>query len=75
MVITLIICLPITALVVGFLVLKSVNLGLRWQLNIKDNKEPELHNPIAETVKEHKQQKQAEISKSLFDEWTNGKED
>lgn len=55
--IALIICIPITAIVVGFLVLKSVQLGLKWQIQAEKKQEPELKSPIQPIV-EAVQQKQ-----------------
>jgi Na+/H+-dicarboxylate symporter len=55
--IALIICIPITAIVVGFLVLKSVQVGLRWQIQTAQKQEPELKSPIqpiVEAVQENK---------------------
>jgi hypothetical protein len=72
MVIALIICIPITAAVVGFLVLKSVCLGLKWQMQTKEGIEPELKDPITETVQTRKVEKQVQYSKEQFEEWING---
>jgi hypothetical protein len=75
MTITLIICIPITALVVGFLVLKSVQLGLRWQLQTKQEQPPTFDSPIQpiiDKVEQKQQVKQAEASESVFNEWMNG---
>lgn len=77
MVIILALCIPLTAVVVGFFVLKSVQLGLRWQIQTTHQKPPELHipNPIQPIV-EAKQEKQAvkeeKEFQSLLDEWVNG---
>lgn len=75
----LIICIPITALVVGFLVLKSVHMGLRWQYELKQEKQPtfEIPNPITpivEVVQEKQQVKHQEEVKSVFNEWVHGEE-
>lgn len=73
--IALIICIPITALVVGFLVLKSVNLGLKWQMQVKENKEPELKSvftPVVEAVQTQKAENQTNAAKQIMDEWING---
>lgn len=67
----LIICIPITSLVVGFLVLKAVQLGLRWQGEVKQEQPPTMKpipNPIA-TVFDAKQEKQVE---NIVDEWFHG---
>ncbi len=67
----LIICIPITALVVGFLVLKAVQLGLRWQVEVKNEQAPSMKsipNPIAPIV-EARQEKEVE---NMLSEWMNG---
>lgn len=65
--------IPITALVVGFLVLKAVQLGLRWQVEVKQEQPPSMHvpeisNPIA-PVFEAKQEREAQ---NIVSEWLNG---
>lgn len=77
-VIILALCIPITALVVGFLTFKSVHLGLKWQYQAKQEQPPTLDNPIQPILDkvEHKQQaKQEEEIKSVFGEWVNGAEE
>lgn len=78
MITTLIICIPITALVVGFLVLKSVHIGLKWQYQTKQEHQPTLNSPIQpiiEKVEQKQQAKQEEEVKSVFNEWVNGVEE
>lgn len=74
MTIALIICIPITAIVVGFLVLKSVQLGLRWQLQIKHEEKPtmEVHNPITTVVNEVKEKQVEKEQANILNEWLNG---
>lgn len=73
-------CIPLTAVIVGFFVLKSVQLGLRWQIQTMQNKPPDLKipNPIQPIV-EMKQAKQAEQQgkemQNILDEWVNGAEE
>lgn len=69
MVIALIICIPITTLVVGFFVLKSVQLGLRWQIQTTNKQEPELKNPIVEAVQAKKADELMEYSKQQMKEY------
>lgn len=70
-----IICIPITAMVVGFLVLKSVQMGLRWQLQMQQNQEPTMENPVKEVI-ENKQTEQINTqAANIVDEWVNGKKD
>jgi hypothetical protein len=61
--IALIICLPITAIVVGFLVLKSVQLGLKWQLQTAQKQEPELKSPMQPIVEAVQGKKAEELNK------------
>lgn len=71
--IVLIICIPITAIVVGFLVLKSVQLGLKWQIQTAEKKEPELHSPIdkvVEAVQTKKAEEKAQYSIEQMREWS-----
>jgi hypothetical protein len=78
MVTVLIICIPITALVVGFLVLKSVQLGLRWQMETKQEQQPTLKtpiHPIIEKVEQKQAEKQEKEVNSIFNEWVNGAEE
>jgi hypothetical protein len=77
MVILLALCIPLTAVVVGFLTLKSVQLGLRWQIQTTQHKPPELKipNPIAPIIeaKQTKEvQQQEKDMQTLMDEWMNG---
>jgi hypothetical protein len=74
----LIICIPITALVVGFLVLKSVHLGLKWQFQAKQEQPPTLDSPIQpilDRVESKQQAKQVDEVKSVYNEWMNGAEE
>lgn len=78
MITTLIICIPITALVVGFLVLKGVQLGLRWQIQAKQEQPPTFDSPIQpilDKVEQKQQAKQEDEVKSVFNEWVNGVEE
>lgn len=77
MTITLIL-IPVIIAVTGFLVLKSVHIGLKWQYQTIQKQPPTLDNPIQPIIDkvEHKQQaKQAEEVKSVFNEWVNGVEE
>ncbi|WP_335693297.1 hypothetical protein [Neobacillus drentensis] len=69
-----------TAIVVGLLTLKAVQLGLKWQMQTNKNEQPslEINNPVAPIIKA-KQEKQSiqrdnEVQ-SLLDEWINGAEE
>jgi hypothetical protein len=78
MVITLLILFPLIIAVTGFLVLKGVQLGLRWQLQTKQERPPTMESPIApimEKVEQRQAEKQQEEIKSLYSEWMNGAEE
>jgi hypothetical protein len=65
--------IPVVILATGFLTFKSVQLGLRWQIEVRQEKPPtlEVKNPIA-PVFEAKQEKEVE---SIIGEWLNGTEE
>lgn len=71
-------CIVITNCITAFLTFKGVCLGLRWQIEVKQEQPPTmkpLPNPIApivEAIQERQQVKQDEVVKSVFDEWVNG---
>lgn len=73
MVTLLILCIPLTAAVVGFFVLKAVQLGLRWQIQTMKQETPtmEIPNPIQPIVEAKEQKKQ----ENIFNEWFNGAEE
>jgi hypothetical protein len=71
-------CIPVTAIVTGFLTFKAVQLGLRWQIETKQQQEPTMTvNPIAPII-EAKQEKemiqQEKETTSILQEWLNGEE-
>jgi hypothetical protein len=65
--------IPVVILATGFLTFKSVQLGLRWQIEVRQEKPPtlEVNNPI-QPVMEAKQEK--EVS-NILEEWFNGAEE
>lgn len=77
MTIALIICLPITALVVGFLVLKATQLGLRWQVEVKREQTPTMESvnpikPVVDAVERKQEIKAMQVQQNVLDEWLNG---
>jgi hypothetical protein len=68
MVIALIICIPVAILLTGIIVLKSVQLGLRWQLQAAEKQEPVMHNPVTEAVQQKKDEKAREEAKTFIEE-------
>ena len=77
MIIILAICIPVTVIVTGFLVLKSVQLGLRWQIQTTQLKPPEMNisnpiQPIVDAIQVKQQEKQVEHANSILDEYLNG---
>ncbi|MGF6951874.1 hypothetical protein QF028_004379 [Neobacillus sp. B4I6] len=81
MTIILALCIPLTAVVVGFLTLKAVQLGLKWQIQTSKQEAPtlEIPNPIQPII-DAKQEKQAAAQQgkelqNILDEWVNGAEE
>lgn len=75
MIIILALCIPVTAIVTGFLTFKAVQLGLRWQIEVKQEEKPTMEkipNPISEIVQNTHTYKQEKESASIFNEWLNG---
>jgi len=66
--IALIICMPVAILLTGIIVLKSVQLGLRWNMQVAKKQEPIMHNPITEAVQAKKDEKAMEESKTFIEE-------
>jgi hypothetical protein len=71
-------CIPVTAIVTGFFVLKSIQLGLKWQIETKQEQIPTLQvNPIAPIIKakqEKESMQQEKETTSILHEWLNGEE-
>jgi len=63
MLIALIIAIPVTNIITGYLVFKAVQVGLRWNMQLKKDSEPTLNNPIAKHFEEKKEAKAAEQAK------------
>jgi hypothetical protein len=74
MTIILALCIPLTAFVVGFLVLKSVQLGLRWQIQTSKQEQPtlEIQNPMQPIIEARQQEKQEKEQANILYEWLNG---
>jgi hypothetical protein len=71
----LVLCIPVTAIITGFLVFKSVQLGLRWQIETKQELQPTLNSPIQpiiEKVEQKQAEKQENETASIFNEWVHG---
>lgn len=70
MVIILALCIPITAIVVGYFTLKAVQLGLRWQIETKQQQLPTMDKPLVNPFES--KPKVVQMDDSLIDEWLNG---
>jgi len=66
--IALIICIPVAILLTGIIVLKSVQLGLRWNMQVAEKQEPIMHNPIAEAVQAKNDEKARDEAKTFIEE-------
>jgi hypothetical protein len=63
-------CIPITAIVVGYFTLKAVQLGLRWQIETKQQQLPTMDKPNINPFES--KPKVMQMDDSLLDEWING---
>ena len=74
MIILLIIAIPASIALTGFLVLKSVQLGLRWQIQAQKQEQPtmEIKNPIQPIIETKQAEKQEQYVNQVIDEWLNG---
>lgn len=72
--IALIIMIPITLIVFGFFMLKSVQLGLKWGMQAKEGIQPELKPfaPIVEAVQQNKANKINNNQTEVINEWMFG---
>jgi hypothetical protein len=68
----LLILIPLAFVAGGFVAYKGVQLGLRWQIEVRQEKPPtlEVPNPITPII-EHKQEKE---TANIFNEWVHGTE-
>jgi hypothetical protein len=68
-------CIPLAFIAGGFVAYKGVQLGLRWQVEAKQEQLPTLNSPIQPIIEKAEQkqaEKQYEEIKSVFSEWTSG---
>ena len=76
MVILLILLIPITSIITGFLVLKSYNRGLTHSYDLKHDTKPiEPKNPIVEIFQSKVEKKEEKSQIDLRDEWLNDPRD
>ncbi|MEH7480245.1 hypothetical protein V7157_03865 [Neobacillus drentensis] len=70
-------CIPLTAIVVGLLTLKAVQLGLRWkiQTNMNEQLSLEINKPVAPIVKAKQSIQHEQEVQNILDEWINGVEE
>lgn len=74
MIIALICMIPVSIIATGFLVLKSVQLGLKWNMQTQQNKEPELNpvKPFIDAVQNKQADKANQYTSEVLKEWLNG---
>jgi hypothetical protein len=76
--IILLICFSLAFISGGFIAFKGVQLGLRWQMETKQEQQPTLNTPIQpiiEKVEQKQAEKQEKEVNSIFNEWVNGAEE
>ena len=71
MVIILALCIPITAILVGYFTLKAVQLGLRWQIETKQQQMPTMEKPTINPF-ESRPKQPVTIDENILAEWLNG---
>ena len=60
----------LSAFLIGFFTaIKAVHLGLRWQIQTKEGKEPKLETPITEIKQSIDNKKQEEMLKYYQEQW------
>ncbi len=73
----LLICMiPVCIIATGFLVLKSVQLGLKWQIQTKEGKEPKLDTPITQikaSIDNKNMEESMKNQTKIINEWLYGK--
>lgn len=72
MVISLVIAIPVSILLTGFLVLYAVRLGLKWNVQLQKGEEPTIENPIQPIFEQREAQKTNAEMVEIIDEWLNG---
>lgn len=65
-------CIPLAFIAGGYVAFKGVHLGLRWQQEVKQDKQPTMTNPIAEVIHKKKAEKDDKEQANIFNEWVNG---
>lgn len=72
--IAIIILIPVIALMVGFFTLYGVYLGLKWQVEVKQEQTPTqpFSNPIQPILEQKREEKAEETLNEVLDEYLNG---
>lgn len=66
------ICIPLTAFVTGYFTLKAVQMGLRWQIEVKQEQKPTMEPMVANPFEAKPQAPEHPLSNQILDEWMNG---
>lgn len=72
MIYILVACIPLAFIAGGFVAYKGVQLGLRWQMEIKEDKQPTLETPIKNPIQPIIESKAEKEQINIFSEWING---
>lgn len=69
----------VNAIVTGLFVLKSVQLGLRWQVEVRSEQPPSMETPapvqvVKEYVEKRQEQRETQDQTAILNEWLNGAE-
>lgn len=69
------ICIPLTGVITGYFTLKAVQMGLRWQVEIKKEQKPTMEkqdiNPFERQAPAPQQSNEIDANNILY-EWING---
>jgi hypothetical protein len=72
MTIILALCIPITAIVVGYFTLKGVQLGLRWKIQTEQQQLPTMDKPVLNPFGPKQPLNGDILNESVLQEWLNG---
>jgi hypothetical protein len=59
MLIALVIAIVVTNIITGYTAFKAVQIGLRWNMQLNEGKEPTISNPIKEHIEKKEQKEEA----------------
>lgn len=70
--IALIIAILTAFILQGLIILLTLKLSLKWQIQVKNGIVPTIDNPIKQVIDEHQLKQAQKLYKNTFDEYLNG---